>query len=213
MGSSPLPLLQRWIGWRGSGGLGAGGISWVPCCHVARWRKYHQHIWSTFLVGVWWCSGPFPQGAPWIGWLWPVTAGRDLVAAPSNCSKNSFPSWKYDEWRQRLVRWQISDGGKPDLSSGVSSCSRRCEVTSIASVSSTFVNDWQHWSWPFCCFSLRWYHVCVLQRLRSSSHVTWFFLSGGWGSWRAVQLRNVWVQFWLMKVYGSKCFDVYSTNV
>ena len=35
---------------------------------------------------------------------------------------------------------KISDGGKPDLTSNVSSSCNQCEITSIVSVSWTFVN-------------------------------------------------------------------------
>ena len=65
---------------------------------------------------------------------------RDPIAVPFNCSKNNSPNWKYVEWRKRLVRQQISDAGRPDLSSNVSSCCNQGEITSIASVSRTFVN-------------------------------------------------------------------------
>ena len=103
----------------------------------------------------------------------------DPIAAPSSCSKNNSPNWKYVERRQRLVRWQISGGGRPDLSSSVSSCSSQCEITSMASVSGTLVNRLTTSKLTVLLFSAK-----VVPRMRCAKAEEFFtcdsvFLSGG----------------------------------
>lgn len=58
---------------------------------------------------------------------------REPIAAPSSCLKKESWNWKYVEFRQRLVRWQICCGGRGVLSSSQTRCLASASFTGTTS--------------------------------------------------------------------------------